>query len=146
MKYLVAAENDSLDARISRRFGHAPFYLLIDSDSYEFETIKGNAEHNHSKAFMPLLSREIHGVISGNIGPGVFDKLKTANQLVYPCIGLSVLEAVEKVKNGELQPLTSPTMKRSIQSNKRNHSHSDECCCEERGVGRNHKKESGCCD
>ena len=114
MKYLVAASGVSLDAKISKRFGHASFYLVVDPDTFEFETKTGARETEPSHGIGRFLDYDIKAVIVGNIGPGAFQDVSNAGWSVYSCLGLTVREAVEKVRNGLVPALTAPTMKRSI--------------------------------
>lgn len=116
MNYLIAASAPSLDAKISKRFGHAPFYLILDPVSLDFETIKGPRENDPSYDIRRFAGKGVDRVILGNIGPQAFNSLVGAGWSVYSCIGLSVREAVEKVRDGNVSALKAPTMKRSIQT------------------------------
>ena len=119
MKYLVAASGVSLDAKISKRFGHATYYLVVDPDTFEFETKTGAGENEPSLGIGRFLDYDIKAVIVGNIGPGAFQDVSNAGWSVYSCLGLTVREAVEKVRNGLVPTLTAPTMKRSIHAGRR---------------------------
>lgn len=42
MKILVSSDGNSLDSYISDDFGHAPFFILIDSKSMDYTAIKND--------------------------------------------------------------------------------------------------------
>ena len=119
MKYLVAASDADLNSKISKRFGHASYYLVADPNTLEFEVHKGAGEDEPSHGIGRFLNYDIKAVIVGNIGPGAFQDVSSAGWTVYSCLGLTVSEAVEKVRNGLVSALTAPTMKRSIHAGQR---------------------------
>ena len=40
-KYLVASSGNTLDSKVSGRFGHSGYFLIIDPQNMEFEAFKG---------------------------------------------------------------------------------------------------------
>ena len=125
MKYLVASINPDLDSKISKRFGHSDFFLVVDSENFEFEVISGVGHDEASYSIARFSGRDVKGVIVVNIGPGAFKDVRNAGWLVYSCPGLTVREAVEKVRLGSVPALTAPTMKHSVHSGKKGTGHSD---------------------
>lgn len=116
MRYLIAATAPNLEAKIAKRFGHAPFYLILNPETYDFAAIAGPGEDEPSYRIGRFSSKGVERVILGNVGPQAFDNLVSAGWSVYSCIGLSVKEAVDRVRNDVVPVLEAPTMKRSIQS------------------------------
>ena len=114
MKYLVAASAANLDAKISKRFGHASYFLIVDPETFEFEVKTGVDENEPSRGIERSFNQDIKTVIVGNIGPGAFANMSNTGWQIYSCIGLTVREAVEKVRDGLVSALTASTMKRSI--------------------------------
>jgi len=119
LKYLIAASAPSLDAKIAKRFGHAPFYLILDPETYDFAAIAGPGEDEPSYKIGRFTGRGVDRVILGNVGPQAFNSLVSAGWSVYSCIGLSVKDAVDRVHKDIVPVLEAPTMKRSIQSGPR---------------------------
>ena len=116
MKYLIAATESKLEAKISKRFGHSEYFLVVDSETLSFQAIKG-VGHNQPRHDIDLFSKyNIERLIVGNIGPGAFINIKDMGWAVFSCIGLTVYDAVSKVHNGEVSELTAPTMKQSVHS------------------------------
>ena len=114
MRYLIAATAPNLEAKIAKRFGHAPYFLVLDPETHRFEAIKGPDEKEPSYGISRFTGKDIERVILGNIGPHAFRDLITAGWEIYACIGMSVKDAVDKVRKGEVAPLRAPTMKHSI--------------------------------
>ncbi len=114
MKYLVAATAADLDAKISKRFGHAGYFLIIEQETLDFTTISGIGEESSFHGIGNLAAQGIERVIVGNVGPAVFNDMINAGWSVYSCHNLTVREAVEQVHSGLISPLNAPTMKRSV--------------------------------
>ncbi|MDP8228052.1 MAG: NifB/NifX family molybdenum-iron cluster-binding protein [Candidatus Electryoneaceae bacterium] len=113
---LVTATVPNLDAKVHKRFGGAEYYLIVDPETMEFTVIEGKGEDHPSHGISRFINHGIGSVIAGNIGPNAFDDLMKAGWSAYSCHGMVVREAVEKVKNGEVSPLTKPTMRVSVHS------------------------------
>ncbi|NQT35414.1 NifB/NifX family molybdenum-iron cluster-binding protein [bacterium] len=116
MKYLVAASAADLDAKISKRFGHANYFLIVDPETFEFEVKTSVGENDPSRGIGRYFNQDIKTVIVGNIGPGIFTSMSNTGWQIYSCIGLTVREAVEKVRDGLVSALTASTMKHSIRN------------------------------
>ncbi|MBN2812997.1 MAG: hypothetical protein JXQ80_02910 [Bacteroidales bacterium] len=114
-KILVASSGNTLDAKVSGRFGHAAYFLAVNPETMEYEAFQGVAKDKS-----PVLRRYIHTgidkVIVGNIGPANYDELRAYGCNVYLCRNMQVDEAVDKVYHGEIQPMDTPTLKDSIHS------------------------------
>jgi len=113
--YLVASSGDTLDSKVSGRFGHSGYFLLIDPLTMEFEILKGvskDEDQNIGKFLTPVVKK----VIVGNIGPSSYNEVLSYGCKVYLCPNMSVSEAVRKVKNDEVPLLKEPTLKDSIHS------------------------------
>jgi len=114
VKYLAAASGADLDAKISKRFGHAAYFLVIDPETMEFTVIPGVGDESPVHGIGHFTTRDIQCVLVGNIGPSLFSDLVSAGMKVYSFHGITVREAVVKVHSGLVSPLDEPTMKRSI--------------------------------
>jgi predicted Fe-Mo cluster-binding NifX family protein len=114
-KYLVASSGDTLDSKVSRRFGHSAFFLIVNPDTMEFKAAPGVGDEE-SQPVGNLLYTGINKVIVGNIGPSAFDEIISSGSTVYLCRNMSVSEAMKKVKSGDVPVLKEPTLKDSIHS------------------------------
>ena len=114
-KYLVASSGDTLDSKVSGRFGHSGYFLIIDPQNMEFEAftrVSKDEDQNIGKFITPAVKK----VIVGNIGPSSYSEILSYGCKVYLCRNMSVNEAVRKVKNDEVPILKESTLKESIHS------------------------------
>ncbi len=116
MKYLIAATDSKLEAKVSKRFGHSEYFLVVDSETLSFEAIKGVGHDQQRYGVERFSIYNIERLIVGNIGPGAFVNVKDMGWALFSCIGLTVNEAIAKVHYGEVSELIAPTMKKSVHS------------------------------
>jgi predicted Fe-Mo cluster-binding NifX family protein len=115
MKILLATDGKTLESKIAKRFGHADFYLIFDNESKEIEArVNPGHDDNHS-SLVDLANEGVAHFIVGNIGPNAFKILNDKNTKVYLARKYRAKEALEKFLNNELEELTTPTLKRSIE-------------------------------
>jgi predicted Fe-Mo cluster-binding NifX family protein len=72
MRVCVTAEGDSLDSYVSDDFGHAPFFLVVDTDTMEFRAVDNPArfaEGAGMKAAEAVASLGVEAVLTGGVGP-----------------------------------------------------------------------------
>ncbi len=114
MLILLGSDGNNLQSPISKRFGHANYFILFNTEKKTFETFENiDKEHNHHN-LQNFLDKGVAAFIVGNIGPHAFEIINTPESKVYLARKMSVQEAIEKYLKGELQQLTEPTAKRSI--------------------------------
>ncbi|HNS17851.1 MAG TPA: NifB/NifX family molybdenum-iron cluster-binding protein [Bacteroidales bacterium] len=129
-KYLVASSGDTLDSKVSGRFGHSGYFLIIDPQTMEFEAFSGvgkDEDQNVGKFITP----DVKKVIVGNIGPSSYNEILSYGCKVYLCRNMSVNAAVKKVKDDEVPILIEPTLKDGIHSARKAGDRDGE-----RGIGR----------
>jgi predicted Fe-Mo cluster-binding NifX family protein len=114
-KYLVASSGDTLDSKVSGRFGHSGYFLIIDPLTMEYEAFPGvsNFEDHTIRKFADT---DIKRIIVGNIGPAMYNEVTARGCKVYMCRNMPVPEAIKRVKNGDIPVLKEPTLKDSIHS------------------------------
>ena len=100
MKLAIALKENNYNSSVDERFGRAPFFIIIDSDTKEFEIIENEAKDEATgaglKAVKNLLKYEIDIIIAGEIGP-------KAGELIYdleiPTFKFKDLEKVDEIVN-----------------------------------------------
>lgn len=98
MKLAIALKENEYNSSVDERFGRAPFFIIIDSDTKEFELIENEAKDEATgaglKAVKNLLKHEIDIIIAGEIGP-------KAGELIYdleiPTFKFKDLEKVDEI-------------------------------------------------
>ena len=71
MKIGVIAEGDTLDSFVAEDFGHAPFFLIVDMDSLDFQVVENeyaNSEGAGMKVAEAIAGLGVDAVITGGIG------------------------------------------------------------------------------
>lgn len=100
MKLAIALKENDYNSSVDERFGRAPFFIIVDSDTKEFEIIENEAKDEATgaglKAVKNLLKYEIDIIIAGEIGP-------KAGELIYdleiPTFKFKDLEKVDEIVN-----------------------------------------------
>jgi predicted Fe-Mo cluster-binding NifX family protein len=114
MKICVSASSGSLDANVDSRFGRCPYFVIVDSETMEFNAISNNsssAAHGAGiQAAQTVANSGVEVVITGNVGPNAFSVLSAAGIKMVTGVSGSVIEAVEKYKKGELEEIGNPTV------------------------------------
>jgi len=101
--------NDALDSHVCAHFGSAPYFMIVDTETSECETIINTGAHHAHGMCQPLAlleGREIDGVVVGGIGRGALAKLQAANIGVFLSEYPSVKETVDAYNAGTLQPVS----------------------------------------
>jgi predicted Fe-Mo cluster-binding NifX family protein len=108
MKIAVSATAPHLDAALDPRLGRCQYFLIIDTESMEFEAIENPAIMAPGgagiQAAQLIAEKGAEAVITGNCGPNAFQVLSSAGIPVLVGASGSVREAIESYKRGELQP------------------------------------------
>jgi predicted Fe-Mo cluster-binding NifX family protein len=114
MKICVSASSNNLDANVDSRFGRCPYFIIVDSDTMEYEVIENkstNAAHGAGiQAAQTVANMDVKVIITGNVGPNAFNVLSASGIKIVTGVSSSVKESVEKYKNGELEEVNNPTV------------------------------------
>ena len=111
MKVGITAKGSSLDSEVDPRFGRCGYFIIVDSDSLEFEVIENFSVEAASGAGVQsgqlVATKGVGAVLTGNIGPNAFQVLQAAGIKVITGVSGKVKEAIEKYKRGELKSAAS---------------------------------------
>ncbi|MDD5005363.1 MAG: NifB/NifX family molybdenum-iron cluster-binding protein [Candidatus Omnitrophica bacterium] len=114
MKICVTSEGSSLDSNVDPRFGRCQYFIIVDTDTLEFESIGNpNIESMGGAGIQSaqlVASKKIKVVVTGNIGPNAFQTLQAAGIEVFTGASGTVKEAVNKYKKGEFKAVSNPTV------------------------------------
>ncbi|MDG6222255.1 MAG: NifB/NifX family molybdenum-iron cluster-binding protein [Candidatus Bathyarchaeota archaeon] len=114
MKICVSASSNSLDANVDSRFGRCPYFVVVNSETMEFNVVLNdstNAAHGAGiQAAQTVVNSGAKVVITGNVGPNAFKVLSATGIKVITGVSGNIKEAVEKYKNGELEETSNPTV------------------------------------
>ncbi|OQZ02093.1 MAG: hypothetical protein B6D34_11945 [Candidatus Brocadia sp. UTAMX1] len=115
MKLCVTASGVDLDSRVDERVGRADYFLIIDTDTMEFEAIHNAAQTAGRGAGIGaaqiISDKGADALLSGVVGPNAFAALRSANIKIYEGASetCSVKDAVVKFKKGEYKESSAPS-------------------------------------
>ena len=109
MKIAVTSTGTELTSEMDPRFGRAAYFLVVDPDTMEFETVENSQNLSLPQgagiqAGQTIADKKVGTLITGNCGPKAFRTLQAAGIKVITNVDGRVIDAVEKFKKGELTP------------------------------------------
>lgn len=113
-KIAVSSEGPSLDDRVDPRFGRAGGFVLVDPSTMETRYIDNGASQTMGQGAGIQAAENVAGagaeiVLSGYIGPKAFQALTAGGiKIGQDCDNMTVREAVEKFKKGEIPIADKP--------------------------------------
>lgn len=107
MKIAVTSKGTSLTSEVDPRFGRTQYFLIVDSDTLEFEVVENTQNLNLPQGAGIQSSKKVVDagaeiVITGNCGPKAFKALNAAGLKIAVEFSGRVIDAVQKCKNGML--------------------------------------------
>ena len=107
MKVAVTSKGKNLDSTVDPRFGRAAYFLIVDTDSFEFEVVDNSDNINAFKgagiqAAASLSNKGAEVLLTGFCGPNAFKTLAAANIKVANDISGTIREAVTTFKEGKV--------------------------------------------
>ncbi len=114
MKIAISAAEPGLGAQIDPRFGRCQYFVVIDLETMEFESVE-NASAIASggagtSAAQMIAEKGVEAVITGNCGPNAFQVLAAAGINVLTGLTGTVKEAIQKYKDGSLNVTVQPNV------------------------------------
>ncbi len=114
MLIMIGTDGANLKSKVAKRFGHARFYIKCNKNGNIIDVID-NPEHDEKhQVLIDAINNGVEIFIVGNIGPHAFSILNRKGIKIYLARNITSIEALEKLRNNELQLLTEPTVKKSM--------------------------------
>ena len=114
MKIAVTAKSNNLESEIDPRFGRCSFFIIVDPDVMDFESISNESAMSSGgagiQAAQTVAKAGVEVVITGNMGPNAFQTLSAAGIMVFTGANGTVKEAIDKYKRGELKKTESASV------------------------------------
>ena len=114
MKIGITSTGENLDAEMDQRFGRCRYFIIVDTESMEFETLSNeNAMASGGagiQAAQTIANKGVEAVITGNVGPNAFQTLSAAGITVFTGATGTIKEIIEKYKKGELNKTESASV------------------------------------
>jgi len=113
-KICVTSQGDNLNSQVDPRFGRCQYFIIVDTETLEFEPIKNSNTDSMGGAGIQsgqlVASKQVKAVLTGNVGPNAFQTLQATGIDVITGVSGSVKEAIEKYNKGELKPTQNPSV------------------------------------
>lgn len=111
MKLCIPVQNSSgLGSKVSLHFGSAPFFLLLDSETAQFE-ITENSDEQHAHGMChpvgALNGSSVEAVVVGGIGRRAIEGLNAAGIKVYRGTEGTAQQVLDAVLHNTLEEMTS---------------------------------------
>jgi len=114
MKIAISAQGEGLQAAVDPRFGRCQQFVLVDSDTLQWETLANTNVAASGGAGIQtaqlLASKGVQVILTGNCGPNAFTTLQAANLQVYIGASGTVGQALEQYQQGQLQLAAQPNV------------------------------------
>lgn len=106
MKVAVTAKGTTLDSDVDPRFGRAAYFLIVDTETLEFEVVDNSKNLNAFKgagiqAATAVGNKGAEVLLTGFCGPNAFKTLNAAKVKVANNAEGTVKEAIEAFNNGK---------------------------------------------
>ena len=109
MKVAITASGTDLQAAIDPRFGRAQNFIIVETDTMEFEVISNshmNTAHGAGIQAGQLMStNDVQVLITGQVGPNAFQTLSAAGIQLYTSQHQTVAQAIDAFKAGQLKQI-----------------------------------------
>ena len=114
MKIVITSSVENLDGDMDPRFGRCANFIVVDTETLEFEAIPNPAVSAPGGAGIQaaqfIAEQKVDAVVSGNYGPNAYGVLSAASMDLYQAQSImTIREVVEAFKAGELQKVGQPT-------------------------------------
>jgi len=114
MKIGISSTGENLDANVDQRFGRCKYFIIVDTESMEFEVLSNGSAMAFGgagiQAAQTIARTGAKVVVTGGVGPNAFRTLSAAGMKVFTGASGTIKESVEKYKKGELKETEAPSV------------------------------------
>jgi predicted Fe-Mo cluster-binding NifX family protein len=114
MKICITSQGDNLDSQLDPRFGRCQYFIIVDTESLESESINNPGINTMGGAGVQsgqlVAAKGVKAVLTGNVGPNAFQTLQAAGIDVITGISGTIKDVIEKYKKGEFKLTQSPSV------------------------------------
>ncbi|MBN2590728.1 MAG: NifB/NifX family molybdenum-iron cluster-binding protein [Sedimentisphaerales bacterium] len=114
MKIAISSSRQTLDSQVDQRFGRAEYFIVVETESMEFEVLNNDNNASSGGAGIGtaklLVDADVKAVLTGNCGPNAQKTLSAAGIKLYTGVSGTVSDAIESFKAGKLSETFEPNV------------------------------------
>ena len=114
MKIAVSATGPSLDAQVDPRFGRCQYFVVVNPDTMEFESVENTSAGASGgagiSAAQMISSKGVEAILTGNCGPNAYQVLSPAGIKVVTGVSGKVQDAVQNYRAGKYTASSQPNV------------------------------------
>jgi predicted Fe-Mo cluster-binding NifX family protein len=114
MKIAISSSGKDLDSQIDPRFGRCQYFIFVDPETMEFETLGNEGLMAMGgagvQAAQLIVQKGATALITGNLGPNAASALSASKIKVYLVPGGAVKDVIEGYKSGSLREASGATV------------------------------------
>jgi predicted Fe-Mo cluster-binding NifX family protein len=114
MKIGITSLGPSLNDRVDARFGRCLYFVLVDTERMEFDTIPNPYMTQRSGAGIQsaqlMADKGVNVMLTGNCGPNAYHVFRASGIHVIPGVDGIVEDAVERFKSHKLVCSSGPNV------------------------------------
>ncbi len=108
MKVAVTAKGTHLSDEVDPRFGRAPYILIVDTETMEYESVDNSSNVNAFKgagiqAATMVAEKGAEVLLTGYCGPNAFRTVQAAGMKVVSDVTGTVEQAIKTFLSGKIQ-------------------------------------------
>ena len=113
MKVAVSSVDNHLDSLVDPRFGRAAYFLIVDSDSLNYEMVPNpnvNAVGGAGvQSAQLVINKGAKAVLTGRCGPNAFYVFDSAGIKIYEGVEGSVRDVIKAFQDNQIHPSKKPS-------------------------------------
>ncbi len=110
-KVCVTSTGSDLDAPVDRRFGRCAYFIIVDTETMQYESISNVAASASGgagiQAAQIMASNDVDVVITGSVGPNAYPALANSDIRMMSTSLPTVNATIEAFKQGTLTEITT---------------------------------------
>ncbi len=107
MRIAISSTGSTLDAEVDPRFGRCQYFIIVDPETMEAESIQNtNAMASGGAGISTgqvIVGKDVGVVLTGNCGPNAYQVLSAAGVQVITGVSGKIKDAIEKYKEGAFE-------------------------------------------
>jgi predicted Fe-Mo cluster-binding NifX family protein len=115
MKLCISSTGNGLESPVDPRFGRCRYFLLVDTETMNVETVENPAFIAGGgagiQAAQLVVNKGAKVVLTGDVGPNAFQALQAGGVKIVTGAQGSVKDVIERFNKGELGYTGAPSVK-----------------------------------